>query len=380
MKMQDFMQKIKEKKLKRSDWLILVLAGILILIIALPTDTKEKKQAEEAKENISKENNTMEASKNEIERKLEDILEKIDGAGDVKVMITYQDSGTQVVEKDKNTSENSLEESDRTGGVRNTKEQQLQESTVYEEADAGNTPFVSKELLPKVKNQLIITALALMIAVAGYLSFTDKNGKDEKVAMEASADTADLSYEISAEDDLAEADIFTDTEDNSSEAVSAADSVVEESLENPGEAVMASSSVDYASEMKLGREQVRSKNKETLLEIINNTNIDEAAKQDALNQMVAMTDIAERENAAEMLLEAKGFTDVVVSITDNTADVVLDMGEVTDAKRAQIEDIVKRKAGIEAENIIITPIQKNTAQENPATETTENSDTTEQTN
>ncbi|MBP8798729.1 MAG: stage III sporulation protein AG [Lachnospiraceae bacterium] len=158
MKMQDFMQKIKEKKLKRSDWLILVLAGILILIIALPTDTKEKKQAEEAKENISKENNTMEASKDEIERKLEDILEKIDGAGEVKVMITYQDSGTQVVEKDKNTSENSLEESDSTGGVRSTKEQQLQESTVYEEADAGNTPFVSKELLPKVEGILIVAS------------------------------------------------------------------------------------------------------------------------------------------------------------------------------------------------------------------------------
>lgn len=158
MKMQDFMQKIKEKKLKRSDWLILVLAGILILIIALPTDTEEKKQAEKSKENISKENNTMEASKDEIERKLEDILEKIDGAGDVKVMITYQDSGTQVVEKDKNTSENSLEESDSTGGVRSTKEQQLQESTVYEEAGAGNTPFVSKELLPKVEGILIVAS------------------------------------------------------------------------------------------------------------------------------------------------------------------------------------------------------------------------------
>lgn len=158
MKMQDFMQKIKEKKLKRSDWLILVLAGILILIIALPTDTRGKKQAEEAKENISKENNTMEASKDEIEQKLEDILEKIDGAGEVKVMITYQDSGTQVVEKDKNTSANSVEESDSTGGVRNTKEQQLQESTVYEEADAGNTPFVSKELLPKVEGILIVAS------------------------------------------------------------------------------------------------------------------------------------------------------------------------------------------------------------------------------
>lgn len=158
MKVQDFMQKIKEKKLKRSDWLILVLAGILILIIALPTDTKGKKQAEEAKENISKENNTMEASKDEIEQKLEDILEKIDGAGEVKVMITYQDSGTQVVEKDKNTSANSVEESDSTGGVRSTKEQQLQESTVYEEADAGNTPFVSKELLPKVEGILIVAS------------------------------------------------------------------------------------------------------------------------------------------------------------------------------------------------------------------------------
>lgn len=158
MKMQDFMQKIKEKKLKRSDWLILVLAGILILIIALPTDIRGKKQAEEAKENISKENNTMEASKDEIEQKLEDILEKIDGAGEVKVMITYQDSGTQVVEKDKNTSANSVEESDSTGGVRSTKEQQLQESTVYEEADAGNTPFVSKELLPKVEGILIVAS------------------------------------------------------------------------------------------------------------------------------------------------------------------------------------------------------------------------------
>ena len=158
MKMQDFMQKIKEKKLKRSDWLILVLAGILILIIALPTDTNGKKQAEETKENLSKETDTMEASKDEIERKLEAILEKIDGAGEVKVMITYQDSGTQVVEKDKNTSANSVEESDSTGGVRSTKEQQLQESTVYDEADAGNTPFVSKELLPKVEGILIVAS------------------------------------------------------------------------------------------------------------------------------------------------------------------------------------------------------------------------------
>ena len=100
-----------------------------------------------------------------------------------------------------------------------------------------------------------------------------------------------------------------------------------------------------------------SKNKESLLEIINNKELEEASRQSAIEQMVKMTDTAEKEEAAEMLLEAKGFSNVVVSITDDSADVVLDMGkDATDAKRAQVEDIVKRKTGVSAQNIIITPV------------------------
>ena len=74
-----------------------------------------------------------------------------------------------------------------------------------------------------------------------------------------------------------------------------------------------------------------------------------------------MTNIAEMETGAEILLEAKGFTDVVVSITEDSCDVVLNMGEVTDAKRAQVEDIVKRKTGVSADKIVITPL--NTSKE-----------------
>jgi stage III sporulation protein AH len=69
---------------------------------------------------------------------------------------------------------------------------------------------------------------------------------------------------------------------------------------------------------------------------------------------VAMTDIAEREAAAEMLLEAKGFSDPVVSITDDKVDVVIHASSITDPERAQIEDIVKRKAEVGADQIIIT--------------------------
>ena len=222
------------------------------------------------------------------------------------------------------------------------------------------------------KNQIIITTLALMIAVAGYISYTKTN-----VAENEAIQTADNTYDISEDGQIGE--IFTDTEDNTQTA-STTDAQTEdgtdqtgqstqndanqrnnEDVQNPGETVQTSADAQglaFAADVKLNREQVRSKNKETLLEIINNTSIAEAQKQDAIDSMIQMTDVAERENAAEILLEAKGFSDVVVSITDNEADVVLNMGDVTDAKRAQVEDIVKRKTGISAENIVITPLSQ----------------------
>ena len=92
------------------------------------------------------------------------------------------------------------------------------------------------------------------------------------------------------------------------------------------------------------------------MEIINNVNISEEQKQEAVDGMIALTDIAEKETAAEILLEAKGFEDVVVSITDGMVDVVVNTVDLTEAQRAQIEDIVIRKTGIEAENIVISTI------------------------
>lgn len=93
-----------------------------------------------------------------------------------------------------------------------------------------------------------------------------------------------------------------------------------------------------------------------LMEIINNASLSDEQKQDAVNSMISMTDIAEKETAAEILLEAKGFSDVVVSISENGVDVVVNAIELTDAMRAQIEDIVKRKTGVDGANIVISPV------------------------
>ncbi len=235
------------------------------------------------------------------------------------------------------------------------------------------------------KNQVVITALALMIAAAGYLSYTYSGIGDDKLK-EASAELTDEDYEIVAKDTQVDAEIFTEEELDTStdDAKKAQDAKNKDSqaddgkkntdgenadankkdgdseqIDNPGETVLTSSkvsNVDFAVEAKLNREQVRSQNKEDLMKVINSTALSDTEKQEAVDKMVTLTDTAQREADAEMLLEAKGFTDVVVSVTDNAADVVLNMGDVTDAKRAQIEDIVKRKAKVSAENIVITPI------------------------
>ena len=106
---------------------------------------------------------------------------------------------------------------------------------------------------------------------------------------------------------------------------------------------------------------MRAKNKETLMSLINSDSIDEAAKQKAIQDMIDLTEVSEKENAAETLLMAKGFSDPVVSITKDKVDVVINAPSITDPQRAQIEDIISRKAGIAPENIVITPIRSDKA-------------------
>ena len=72
--------------------------------------------------------------------------------------------------------------------------------------------------------------------------------------------------------------------------------------------------------------------------------------------MITMTDIAEKETAAEILLEAKGFDDAIVSIDGDSVDVVVNTAELSEAQRAQIEDIVIRKTGVSADAVVISTV------------------------
>lgn len=204
------------------------------------------------------------------------------------------------------------------------------------------------------KNQVIITSLAILIAVAGYLNFADVDlgFKDKEASTDSSSILEDAGYDLTDETALLD-------ENQSDKSASLTDDSLTNSQETdtPGEAVL-TGSTGFAAQAKISREQVRSQNKADLQDIINNEGIDDEEKQEAIHTMVSMTDLSEKEAAAELLLEAKGFKDVVVNLTGETADIVVPDAELSDAQRAQIEDIVKRKTGIAAENIVITPLKQ----------------------
>ena len=241
------------------------------------------------------------------------------------------------------------------------------------------------------KNQIMITALAIMIAVAGYLNFAGSKITEEEI-MTAGSDTVVANEQTITESDTDVAALFeisdedmeqagySEIESLDSDVVLQQENYLDETMnevmaenmsidmaqnvdnqlsdgETPGEAVFTSStSLNTLSGARLLKEQTRAKNKETLLEIINNVNISEEQKQEAVDNMIAITDVAEKETAAEILLESKGFNDVVVSITDGTVDVVVNAAELTEAQRAQIEDIIIRKTGVSADSIIISTL------------------------
>lgn len=204
------------------------------------------------------------------------------------------------------------------------------------------------------KNQIIITTLAIMIAVAGYLNYSGRILEDKADTVSSEDSTVLLKEEGLT--DSTYSDTYTDIvslDGDGTQEVSSA----QNQTATVGEAVLASASAgdDILAAAKLNREQVRAKSKETLLEIINNANIAEEQKQNAVTTMNEMALIAEKEAAAELLLEAKGFSGCIVSVTDGSVDVVVNEAELSDAQRAQIEDIVKRKTEVSGENIVITP-------------------------
>lgn len=167
-----------EKWFRKDNLIILVLGGILLFIIALPTKTSDADSEKltdgyggvsagrqdgsqsaggqgtgsaSGADSFSMENYTA-----ELERKLQEILEDMDGVGKVQVMITLSSSEELVVEKDRPYSRSVTEEYDSEGGSRFIEQEEGQQDTVYVTSGSDSEPYVIKTLTPEVEGVVVV--------------------------------------------------------------------------------------------------------------------------------------------------------------------------------------------------------------------------------
>ena len=212
------------------------------------------------------------------------------------------------------------------------------------------------------RNQIVVTTLVVMIAVAGYLNF---NHTDKAESAAANADEG-YSYEALIDDGADITVLADDSEDTVTAEGTALDPLTAEAGYNEkeddtGAAVLVNATQDadtYFVQAKLEREQSRAKQKDILTEMINNKNLDTAQKSEFAQNMLTLQERIEKETAAEAMIKSKGFKEAYVRIDDDTVDVVVDSPELTDQQLAQIQDIVKRKTGFDVDKIRISTLKK----------------------
>ena len=217
------------------------------------------------------------------------------------------------------------------------------------------------------RNQVIITALVIMICVAGYLNYIDSQnsmavtdaGYDLTAGGEVSAivldDTTGQNVEVintSANNSGGIPEIATGADTSGTSGTNAGDS-------EPGTAVFVNSSSDssFFVQAKLNREQDRAKQKEDMTALINTADIDETKKAECAESIIKITNRAESEAATEAALEAKGFGESYVRIDDNWVEVIIVKSVLTDQELAQLEDIVTRLTGATIETMRVSSVK-----------------------
>lgn len=162
-------------KLKTSKWfkkdnlIVLVLAGVLLFIIALPTEDNRENAAKDNKTNINDNDSGKEAAAGsgdygngqdeysaQLEARLEEILSGVEGVGKVRVMVTLASSEELVLEKDKPSSRTQTNETDSSGGTRIITQMENDEETVYITEGSDSSPYVVKTIVPQVEGVVVV--------------------------------------------------------------------------------------------------------------------------------------------------------------------------------------------------------------------------------
>ena len=150
------------KKIENLVFFVVVLIITIVVINLIWNDKNASKNIKEV------DNNKKLAAVNQVEtqieqvpqeqnlsQKLESILSKIQGVGDVNVFINYSESSEVVAMYNENSKSSTTEETDASGGVRKVQETDSQKDIIYQENEGVKTPMTKKVVEPKIEGAII---------------------------------------------------------------------------------------------------------------------------------------------------------------------------------------------------------------------------------
>lgn len=239
------------------------------------------------------------------------------------------------------------------------------------------------------KNQIVLFVIGLMVIAAGYLNFTNNNNSMETGALTDSEEMAsigdarlvsgevvdvnsiDTNTTIESNSNVndvtnivtnsvsenmtngmidAESANNTNTIDDSNQNMLEAENIVGNDIETNSQTV---STDEYFTNSKLERDAMYSQRIENYQNILNNTNVSEAQKKTAQEEI---TKINNEQNAimiAENLIKTKGIEDLVIFVNGDSINVIVKGEELEKEEIAQIQNIITRELEADIGNIHI---------------------------
>lgn len=148
------------RKMKREQWIVCGLAGLLLLVIATPvrkTDSSDTAEKNAKEEDVVRTESQLNSIRSEYEQQLTEALSQVEGVGEVNVTVTMESTGKKIVEKDIPQDEQTSSQKDNEGMENSTQSSSTQETTVYEENENGSqTPYISSETYPEIRGVLVV--------------------------------------------------------------------------------------------------------------------------------------------------------------------------------------------------------------------------------
>jgi len=144
----------KKKQIENIVVFIIILI-VTVLIINTMWSSNEKENEDDVQQSSKVLAKTDSSQQDNLEGKLEDILETISGVGKVNVLIKYSESSTIVAMYNETTSESTTKESDGDGGSKDVKETENKKEIVYTDEDGTNKPITEKVVMPVIEGAIV---------------------------------------------------------------------------------------------------------------------------------------------------------------------------------------------------------------------------------